>query len=90
MAVVGARVSVGTSATRLDASSPTDSVSGQRVTVCNRGSAAVDIGGSGVTSGAGYRLDPGDTWSDVLSSGDDVYAIAASGTVDVHVTRVGV
>lgn len=90
MAVVAARVSVTTTATRLDASAPTDSVSGQRVTVYNAGSASVFLGGSGVLSTDGFELPAGGSYDEELSPGDELYGITASGTVICHVIRVGV
>lgn len=77
------RVSVGTSATLLWGG---DVVA---VEVVNCGSAAIDIGDSSVTSGAGRPLQPGEAVSlemeDVAFAG---YGIAASGTVSVAVSKV--
>lgn len=87
MAVQAARVTVATSATRLDADE-TDSPPGKSVTFTNRdASVSVDIGPSTVTSGAGYELKPGTSISMDLNSGESVYGIVASGTVRVDVLR---
>lgn len=47
--------------------------------------ATIDIGGPGVTSGAGYPLGPGASLSADLISGNQLWAVAASGTVSVAV-----
>lgn len=77
------RVSVGTSATLLWGGNVA------AVEVLNCGSAAIDIGDSTVTAGAGRPIQPGEAVSlemeDVAFAG---YGIAASGTVSVSVAKV--
>jgi hypothetical protein len=58
---------------------------GRRLTLKNLGSVEVDLGGSGVTTGAGYKLDAGAVVEMTLSSGDVLYGIASSGTQSVQV-----
>jgi hypothetical protein len=51
--------------------------------------AAIDLGGSAVASGAGYSLAAGESVSlGPLSTGDDLYGITASSTVVVSVLAV--
>jgi hypothetical protein len=89
MAVVGSRVTVATTATRLDTSTA-GNMARSSVLVRNRGAAAVDLGGSGVTSGAGFQLDPGEAVDvDIVASDSGLYGIAASGTVRCDVIQVG-
>lgn len=89
MAVSGKRVSVTTAATRLD-TADSDVVAGKSLAITNAGAAAVDLGPSTVTTGAGYSLGAGASVSLDLNAGEQLFAIAASGTVDVHVLESGV
>lgn len=85
MAVAGKRVTVNTSATKLN-SNTSDAVSGSTIVARNKdASAAVDLGGSGVTTGTGFTLAAGESVAFDLSGADDLYAVTASGTVVVHV-----
>lgn len=89
MAVMSQQVSVGTSGFRLDSglSASTALVS---LLVRNRGTVAVYVGGSGVTTGNGFQLDPGESMSIDLRFADaGVYALAASGTQRVDVMQAG-
>ena len=65
--------------------------SGARVVVTNRDATnSVDLGPTGLTSGAGYELKAGETVELVLAAGDELYAIAASAaTAIVHVLKTG-
>lgn len=84
MAVTGARVTVGTTAT-LIAQADADGVS---VAVRNAdATVSADIGGSGVVSGAGYLLLAGSSVSFDLDAGESVYGIVASGSIVAHVLR---
>lgn len=85
----GSRVTVTTAATLL-ASGPGSPNDTTGCAVQNMGAAAVDIGGSGVTSGAGFPLAAGASLGVDLGPTDKLYAIAASGTVSVAVltTRI--
>lgn len=89
MAIEGVRISVTTTATPLF--SAVDSRERGATAVTNRGGTAIDLGGPGVTSGAGFQLDAGQTITlDVnTGSGDLLYGISASGTVICHVLRAG-
>lgn len=88
MSVQPQRVTVTTSATRLDVT--TDQQLRSSVAVRNRGAATVYIGGDAVTTADGFGLDPGDTVTIELTSGDDgLYGIVAAGTVACHVLQVG-
>lgn len=84
MTVVGRRVNV-------TASTPATEiyrVGGRsvRVVVKNLGSVAIDLGGSGVTSGAGYQVGAGAAEGPfVLNGGDVLYGIASSGTQSVQI-----
>lgn len=88
MAVDGRRVTVGTSATRLD-TADTDSVSGKSITV-KPDTTAIDLGDDTVTSGSGFEVAGDATLTVDLASGEELYGIAASGTVTVHVLESGV
>lgn len=93
MAFKFASVSVGTTATSLT-SGVTDTRPGGEVSrsilIANKGSASVYLGGPTVTSAAGYDLVAGAEVSFDLGSDDEPFAIAASGTVTVHVLHMGV
>lgn len=91
MATKSRAVTVATTATRLDTTDETDSVSGSSIAVYNNGSAIVYVGGSDVTTangapvaasswGPSLDLDPGEAW----------YGIVASGTVEVRVLESGI
>ena len=79
MTVVAARISVTTAATLL-VSGDRD---GLRIAVRNRDTDPVYLGGSGVTTGAGFQIDEGESASFFIDSGDDLYAIVGSGTARV-------
>ena len=82
MAVVGARVTVNTTATLI----ASEAAAGPNVTptlIKNPGASAVYLGGSGVTAAAGFELAAGEVVAIDLS--EDMYAITASGTQVVHV-----
>lgn len=89
MAVKGHRVNVTASATALEVAITAQSGS---LVVRNRGAVAIYIGGSDVTSAAGYQLDPSESIEiaamDMSPTG--VYGITASGTAACHVLQVGV
>lgn len=87
MAVDGRRVTVTTTATRLD-TADTDSVSGKSIAV--NPASAIDIGDDGVTAGAGFEVGAGVTFSADLGPGEALYGIAASGTVEVDVFETGI
>lgn len=79
---VGKRVTVGAAATKVGSL-------GQLVTLHNRDATnSVDLGGSGVTAGAGYELKPGDVLTVDLRGSGDLYAIADVGTPRVDVLAV--
>lgn len=87
MSVQAQRVSVTNSATRLDIT--TDPMSRFTMLVVNRGSAAVYVGSSTVTTATGVQVDVGGSLSIDMRSGDSSYAIAASGTHACHVLQAG-
>ena len=87
MAAKGTRVSVATTATKLNAAG-TDNVSGASILVRNRGAASVFLGASDVTTATGYELLADESLA--LDLNEDVYGICASGTVACHVLETGV
>lgn len=90
MAVSGRRVTVTTTATRLD-TADVDTQAGSRLTLRNADAAVtVDLGASDVTSGAGYGLTAAAVVELVHGSDEAVYGIVAAGTVVVHVFETGV
>lgn len=92
MAVVGAVVAVGTTATLLSAAD-TDNIAGQCIYVTNASATnPIFLGGSGVTTGTGYSLAPGASlpWRVDLSVGEALYGIVAAATENAKVLRTGV
>lgn len=87
MAAKGTRVSVATTATKLN-SAAGDGYAGQSLLVRNRGAASVFLGASDVTTATGYELLADESLA--LDLNEDVYAICASGTVACHVLETGV
>jgi len=88
VSVAAARVDVTSSATRLDA----DLAAVRRGTllVRNKGTAAVYLGPSNVTTSTGFQLDPDESVSiDLDSYTLGLYGRAASGTHTCHVLQVG-
>lgn len=88
MAIQSQQVSVGTTATRLD-SVAFGSMTRESCIVRNRGSAAVFLGGSDVTTTNGLPLDPGEFFSADIQASDALYGVVASGTVECRVMQVG-
>lgn len=93
MAIKTAAVTVGTNPTRLDVYADNDQGSGFSLLVVNEGAASIRVGGpdvamTGATRGAlvGAGLD----LSIDVGKGNPIYAVCASGTVDVTVAQVGV
>lgn len=88
MAVQTARRDVTSVALRLDVTtSPERNAS---MLVRNRGTAAVYLGASDVTTATGFQLDAGEAVAVDLSTVDNgLYAIAASGTHTCHVLQSG-
>jgi hypothetical protein len=93
MAVVGAQVTVATSATLLSGADG-DNIAGQRVYVTNGDAQPIYLGGSGVTTSTGYTLANGASlpWGVDLGVGEALYAVSAAGTSAgaVRVLRTGV
>jgi hypothetical protein len=90
MTLAGRRVTVADTATRIDAAD-TDNTTRRSLRVTNAGAAAVDLGGSGVTSGAGYSLAAGASIDITLGYDEALYGIAAATTSQpVHVLETGV
>lgn len=92
MAISGRRVTVTTSPTQLN-TPPTDGTHGSSILVSNPSDSggAIDLGGATVTTGAGTELQAGgETPLLVLGQGDDLYGVAASGTVIVDVLETGI
>lgn len=91
MAVDSDRVTVTDTATKISAvdGSP---VAGHSLTVINRHATdSIDLGGSGVVSGAGFELKASENVTVDLSEGEELFGIAAAaGSVEVHVLYVGV
>lgn len=88
MAVAAAQVSVGTSATVLNAVDADP----QSVLVRSPSAAttSVYVGPSTVTTGNGFELPAGGSLSMDLAAGEQLYGIVASGTQTVHVLRAAV
>lgn len=88
MAIEAERITVGTSATALNAANQ----AGERLylKIDSGLSGDVDLGPSDVTSGAGYVLTPGDLLGVVTSGSEQLFGIVSSGSTDVQVLRTGV
>jgi len=56
--------------------------------VRNRGSVAVYLGGSAVTSSDGWQLDAGESVSFEMNGSDDLYGITGSSSAVVHVLKL--
>ena len=90
MALAGRRVTVTDAATRIDVAD-TDSTYGRSIAVTNAGTAAIDLGGAGVTAGGGYSLAAGATITLDLQPGEALYGRAAATTSQpVHVLETGI
>ena len=89
MAVSHARVSVGTTATKL--TSDFDGKDGQTINVQNpAGGADVFLGGEGVTTSSyGFLLGAGISFSVELQDDEKLYAVVASSTQTVNILRQG-
>jgi hypothetical protein len=88
MSVQVRRATVTSSATRLD--STTDPQLRFTVTVVNRGTAAVFVGPSTVTTSDGVQIDVGGSLAvDMRSTDGGLYGVAASGSHTCHVIQVG-
>lgn len=83
------RVSVGTTPTLLAKVGDAQTYESALVVVRNADdSSAVDVGPSDVASGEGFELEAGQSLSCTLDRNESLYAVAASGTVDVHVLEL--
>jgi hypothetical protein len=89
MAVSHARVSVGTTATKL--TSDYDGKDGQTINIQNpSGGVDVYLGGEGVTTTSyGYLLGASTSFSVELQDDEKMYAVVASGTQTVNIFRQG-
>lgn len=91
MAVKAQRVTVTTTATRIDATAERDLSAGQRCMVRNRdASLSVFLGGADVTAAAGFEVLPGESVPVDLFTNDTLWAITASGSALCHVIQAGV
>ena len=91
MAFSGRAVSVATTATRIDTAAEDISLDRKSgIAVYNNGAAIVYLGGSGVTTAAGFPLAVGGQVSMDADAAEGLYGIVASGTVEVRVLEVGV
>ena len=87
MAVQSRTVTVTTTASRIDQ----EDGGSQGFAVYNNGSATVYLGGSGVTTSNGYPLAAGEHMGADLDFREEaIYAVCASGTVEVRVLEVSV
>lgn len=92
MATSSARVTVGTTATRLD-NQPVanDAVAGERLHLQapSTNTASIFIGGPGVTTANGYELAAGKELVLVLDSEDQVFGVVAAATQPANALRTG-
>ena len=96
MAVAGLRITVGTTATLLSSTTPSDPIAynqkGQSLLIQNPSTTVtVYLGGSNVTSTVyGFALAPQQAISIDLAGGENLYAAVATSTQVVNVLRSGV
>lgn len=91
MAIKTTAVSVGTTPTRLDSATETDTTGGSTVILFNNGAAAVFIGDASVTTASGISIAVAALSPEIhLDNGEALYGIVASGTADVRVLEHGV
>lgn len=90
MAVSAASVTVATTATVLTSAESDDRAGFSVLVKVPAEGATVYLGGSGVTTGAGYPLAEGEAMAFDLSPGESLFGIVASGTQAVNVLRSGV
>jgi hypothetical protein len=84
------RVSVGTTATRLDTQPNTGNYNGDSISIQNLGTASVYIGGSAVTTSSyGYELKSNSSIALDVRIDDTIFGIVSSGTITVNVLTVG-
>lgn len=90
MAIQAAVVSVGTTPTRLDALD-TGYVGGTAIAVAvPADGVTVYLGGSNVSTGAGFPLTAGTSIAVDLDGAEAIWAIVSSGTQSVNVLRQGI
>lgn len=87
MAIVANRVTVGTTATRLDAT--TDGQYDETTILFRCLTAALAVGGAGVTSATGFQVVANEWFEWKLRGSDALYAVAAS-PVECQVIQRGV
>ena len=91
MAVASAQVTVTVTATKLNTVAENDAVLGHSgVSLRNISPTSVYIGNGAVTASTGCVVPQWGTASVGLEAGEDLYAITASGTAEVHVIMNGV
>lgn len=88
MAVTAQRVTVATTATRIDQTGA-DTFSGTSLQV-RCATTDLYLGASDVTAATGYLLPAGDSFGVDLDAGEKLYAVVASGTAEAHVLRVSI
>lgn len=83
------RVTVATTATRVDAAAAGDHIGECRITILNpTGGQSVFLGGSAVTTAAGYELVSGASKDFDLEAGETLYGIVTATTQVVHILRI--
>lgn len=88
MALVGRRVTVAVTATRIDAADTVNATT-RMLRVANAGATAVILGASNVTATTGYSLAAGTNITLELSHDETLYGIVAAATEVVHVLESG-
>jgi hypothetical protein len=89
MPIKAARITVTDAATAI-AGDEDETLEPATLIVRNRGSESVDLGGSNVTSGAGFELKTTEREEITLARGEQLFGIAATGkSVRIDVLKVG-
>jgi len=89
MASLGTRITVTTTATKLNGTD-TNRISGSSLVIRNKGEVSIFLGNTDVLSSTGFELEVGESITLDLSTGDNIYAITASGTCVCHILALGV
>lgn len=87
MAVLASRATIGTTATRLDT---VETVTRWALTIVNRGTVSIFVGGAGVTTATGFEIAAGERLSMTLRPTDaGLYAISTEAGQRVDRLQVG-
>lgn len=90
MAIEHATVALTQTAAKISKTLAADDRSGQSVAFVNETGVNIRVGGAGVTTSTGVLVAPNAPFSMDLESGEDLYAVCASGSHNLFVMRSGI